>query len=115
MDAVLIHQLFGAIDACDWQRLAALLHPSIRYERPGYEALEGRARVLAFYERERVVERGEHRLEGIVLDGAAAACWGRFVGVSRGGDPLDEQFADVYRFEEGQVRMRRTHFFRAAI
>jgi hypothetical protein len=75
----------------------------------GIEALEN------FYRHERIIARGAHDLQGILAEPRAAACWGRFQGLSRRGEPLDERFADVYELRDGRVARRTTHFFRPAI
>lgn len=115
MSTALIRELFDRIDARDWSGLAQVLDPEIVYERPGYEAFRGIDRLLHFYEHERVIEHGEHMLTAVVMDGDHGACWGRFRGVSRTGETLDEAFADVYRFSDGKIRTRRSFFYRPAI
>lgn len=110
-----VHELFRRIDARDWEGLAASLHPEVVYERPGYEPLVGRERVLRFYREERVIAAGEHRLDRVLTDAESGACWGRFVGVHRDGSDIDERFADVYLLQDGRIRTRRSFFFRPAI
>lgn len=110
-----ITELFQAIDTSDWNTVTNTFHQNIVYERPGYEPMSGLERVMHFYQKERILSSGEHRIEKIVWDGDAAACWGRFVGFQKDGAAVDERFSDVYTFEDGKIRTRRSYFFRPAI
>lgn len=111
----LIEELFEAVDGNRVDELGRFFHTDVVYERPGYEPLQGRAAVLAFYANRRVIGSGKHHIERIVEEGDAAASWGRFVGTAKDGTPIDERFADCYTFEEGRIRQRRSHFFRPAV
>ena len=71
--------------------------------------------LIHFYRDVRIIASGEHQLAHIVVDDRAGASWGRYVGKSRDGKPLDERFADCYTFEDGKVKTRISYFFRAAI
>jgi ketosteroid isomerase-like protein len=110
-----ILDLFAAIDAHDWHSLESFFHPEIVYERPGYPPIVGVERLLRFYREQRVIAAGEHIIERIVVAGPYGACWGRFLGVKKDGSLADELFADVYSFEGGAIRARRSHFFRPAL
>jgi ketosteroid isomerase-like protein len=115
MSEKLIIDLFRAVDSRDWNALRTIFHPEIVYERPGYEPFAGISRVMRFYEHERILVSGKHDTECVVVNGNNGACWGRFVGVKRDSSMADEQFADVFFFENGTIRMRKTYFFRRAI
>ena len=115
MSDALINGLFEAVDGSDWSAMERLFHARIVYERPGYEPFDGLERVLRFYQKERILASGKHHLEHIVCEGSAGACWGRFVGFKKDGSAVDELFADVYFFEDGQIRKRRSYFFRPAV
>lgn len=110
-----IHHLFAAIDARRWDCLAHFFAKDIVYERPGYEPILGLAELERFYRDVRIVAAGQHDLAHVVTGGRFAACWGRFTGQSRLGDPLDERFADVYQIRGGLISSRTTYFFRPAI
>lgn len=110
-----IETLLRIIDSGEFSKLGSVLHSDICYFRPGYAPLQGIDRVLSFYRDERVIASGVHHIETIIVDHAAAACRGRFVGRSRDGRELDEEFADVYRFAGDQIIHRQTYFFRPAI
>jgi ketosteroid isomerase-like protein len=115
MSEKLIIDLFQAVDSRDWNALRTILHPEIVYERPGYKRFEGISQVMHFYEHERILVSGKHDTECIVVNGNKGACWGRFIGVKKDNSKADERFADVYFFEDGMIRMRKTYFFRVAI
>lgn len=110
-----IRELFEIIDSRQWSQLRDRFHPQIVYARPGYPAFEGIERVLHFYEFERVVASGTHSLSTIVSSEHELACAGRFVGTHRNGSPIDEEFADFYRFDGQLIIQRRSYFFRPAI
>jgi len=111
-----VTELFRKIDSRDWEALPSSFSENVVYERPGYDPLVGRERVMQFYREERVIAGGEHRLERVLLDGMGAACWGRFVGVHKNGTSIDEGFADVYEVDEqGRIKARRSYFYRPAV
>jgi ketosteroid isomerase-like protein len=110
-----VQEYFRCVDAGDVEALLAVFADDAVYERPGYPPLEGIARIRAFYEGERVIDHGAHDVEGIVVEGDHAAAWGSFRGVSRAGAALEERWSDVYRFADGRIVYRRSHFFRPAV
>jgi ketosteroid isomerase-like protein len=110
-----LSDLYQTIDACDWDALEGMLHADVVYERPGYDPLVGRERVLRFYREERLVASGRHEVYGVLHDGDRAACWGRMRGTLRDGSPADVQFSDVYSFQAGKIRTRRSYFFSPAV
>src|SRR5262245_46027372 len=102
--------MFRAIDNRDWDALATHFHPEMIYERPGFPVLEGRDAVMRFYRDVRRIH-GEHRIEGVAVDGDFGAHWGRFVGTKNDGSPVDVQYADTYRFSDGLLKYRKSFFF----
>src|SRR5262249_47917670 len=115
MENEIILKLFSAIDSSDWESLEKLFHREIIYERPGYETFGGSDRVMYFYRNERILSSGKHHLERIVLDGDYGACWGRFIDFKKDGYKVDERFVDVYSFDKGKIKTRRSYFFRPAV
>jgi ketosteroid isomerase-like protein len=111
----LITDLFSIIDGEEWERLPTVFTTDCVYLRPGYEPYEGLDRLVQFYRDERIIGEGRHEVEFVVSDIGVAACWGRFRGRSRTGEPLDEAFADTYQIRAGKIAHRRTFFYRAAI
>jgi ketosteroid isomerase-like protein len=110
-----IEELLQAIDDKDWDKLSAIFHEDIIYERPGYQPLVGIGQVLQFYEKERLISSGQHKIEHIMVDSSYGICWGRFVGILKNGVKADERFVDVYRFCQDSIIERRSYFFRPAI
>ncbi len=104
-----LEAMFRTIDASDWDGLGRFLHPELVYDRPGFDRLEGRDAVLRFYREVRTI-RGEHRFEGFAIQPDAGACWGRFVGRTLDGTPVDLEFADCYRFKDGLLWRRKSYF-----
>jgi ketosteroid isomerase-like protein len=111
MHANSIRAVYSAVDASDWTSLLELFHETIRYERPGHDPLVGRPRLFRFYSSERGIDRSEHRIEHVVVEGDAGACWGE-VELEKGGALTTLPFADTFLFAEGKIAFRRTHFFR---
>lgn len=107
--------LFRIVDGHEWHELPSVFHSDVMYERPGYSLFCGLTELSTFYRHTRVLAAGRHVLEGIVSDGCVGASWGEFIGVTHEGTPVRERFADVYRFDEGKIIQRRSHFFRAAV
>ena len=104
-----LEAMFRAVDASDWDTVARSFHPDLVYDRPGYAPIEGRDQNLRFYREVRTI-RGEHRFEGFAIEPDAGACWGRFVGITKDGTPVDLQFADCYRFKDGLLWRRKSYF-----
>lgn len=110
-----IEDMFAAIDAGDWAMLPVFFHPSMVYERPGYEPFVGRDRIMRFYREERVIQKGRHTLDGTIAENDRAAAWGRIDAVHSDGRSLTLGFADVYVFADAAIRLRRSHFFVPAV
>ena len=110
-----IGRLFEIVDGARWDELREAFCEDAVYERPGYPPFVGIAEVLRFYQTVRVIASGRHRLESVVSDGASGACWGQFEGVLKDDSQVSERFADVYTFEGGRIKRRRSFFFRPAI
>jgi len=115
MSDLFITRMFATIDARRWSALAEFFTHDAVYERPGYEPIIGFPALDHFYRDVRIIVAGQHRIERMVGGRETAACWGRFVGASRDGKPLDERFADVYELRNGRVARRTSYFFRPAI
>ncbi|MEV5943227.1 nuclear transport factor 2 family protein [Streptomyces sp. NPDC051994] len=111
----LVADLFTIIDERRWDELPDVFAANCVYERPGYEPLTGLAAIDHFYRHTRIISTGRHQVERVVSDLGSAACWGRFTGRDRTGQPLEEGFADAYLVEDGKIVHRTTYFFRAAI
>jgi len=115
MSKALILDYFHAVDSHDITTLLKIFHPKIIYERPGYLPFVGLDQLRHFYEHERVLSSGEHKIEQLIVEGHMGASCGRFVGVRKDGSTVDERFADIYTFDSGRIRTRTTYFFRPAV
>jgi hypothetical protein len=104
-----IRTMFRAVDASDWEALAAFLHPDLVYDRPGADLMVGRESVILFYREVRTL-RGAHQFDAVVSDRAHGAAWGRFIGTNAAG-PVDVQFADCYTFRDGLLWRRKSFFY----
>jgi ketosteroid isomerase-like protein len=111
----LIKTLFTAVDSRDWNLLVQCFDHNIIYERPGYHPFMGLDELLNFYQHERIIASGEHRIEHIVIDNNWGSCWGQFIGINKNGSQINERFADVYSFANGKFKTRRSYFFRPAV
>jgi ketosteroid isomerase-like protein len=108
-------RLFAIVDSSSWSDLDEVFDAGAVYDRPGYPSIIGFDRVHRFYEHERVIASGEHRLEQLVVEPPFAACWGIFVGKLKTGVPVEERFADTYRFAGTRIVHRRSFFYRPAV
>src|SRR6201999_1496098 len=94
----LIATLFRLVDAGEWHRLDEVFSRDCVYHRPGYPEIHGLLALKDFYRNVRVVGSGRHEVLEVIADEHHGCCWGRFVGVSRSGEPITELFADWYVF-----------------
>jgi ketosteroid isomerase-like protein len=115
VDGTRLQAMFAAIDAEQWDALPRFFHPEVIYERPGFPELRGLDRLLLFYRHQRPIAHGVHTVEGIAVQDGRGAAWGRVDCVMTDGTRTGVGFADVYLFERGVIRLRRTHFFVPAV
>ena len=111
----MIFSMFELVDEKKWDDLHLFYLLNATYERPGYSPYIGIKSIIDFYKFERIVEVGKHSLDGWIDSDGEACCWGQFSGVGKTGDVLSERFCDIYNFENGLIKTRRTYFFRPAI
>jgi ketosteroid isomerase-like protein len=102
--------MFAAVDRSDWDTLTRFYHPDVVYDRPGFDRLTGREEVIRFYRDVRSIQ-GVHSFDGFAIGPTSGACWGRFVGSTKAGEPVDVQFADCYSFRDGGIWRRKSFFF----
>jgi ketosteroid isomerase-like protein len=87
--AAMVTELFRTIDRCEYDRFPEFFAADVFYERPGYPSFRGVDKLIHFYKEERVILKGEHRVEHVVADDTCGAAWGRYVGESHAGEPID--------------------------
>ena len=107
-----IRALYQAIELGNFDVLGECFHEQAVYRRPGGAPIVSRARIIDYYRRDRAVATSRILVETIVSQGAHAVAMGLVEGRGREGEPVHEQFADVYEFAEGAVTRRTTYFFR---
>jgi uncharacterized protein len=115
MEKSFIAEMFGRIDARDWEGLKSFFCPDVTYERPGYEMIRGLPSLLDFYQNVRIIASGRHSLTQIVVADESGACWGSFAGLHRNGADLGVRFADCYTFQDGKIKTRISYFFQPAV
>ncbi|MFC7215429.1 nuclear transport factor 2 family protein [Saliphagus sp. GCM10025334] len=122
----LVRRYYDRVDADDVEGLLELFSETITYERPGQDPIEGREELRTFYERDRPLEDGEHRLDAVIVDasdtgddpgdagdddsgGNRVAVRGRFSGV-QDGETVSFGFADFHELSpEGVIENRWTY------
>jgi ketosteroid isomerase-like protein len=108
----LVRGYYRAVDNGDVECVLQYFDPSVRYARPGFKVIEGIDDLRHFYEHVRSIQRGEHRIRHVLIDGAVAATHGKFVGVLRNGEEVAVDFADFMTLgATNKIRERSTYFF----
>jgi ketosteroid isomerase-like protein len=111
--AKVVRQYYDLVDLGDLS-LLDLFHPDAHYKRPGYGIFEGRSQLRAFYETERLIERGRHNPRQILTAAGRVAVEGTFRGVLKTGTQVVVPFSDFFDIEaiDGApvIRSRRTYF-----
>jgi ketosteroid isomerase-like protein len=105
----LVADLFDIIDTENWDELGRVFAQDCVCHPPGVEPLVGMAAIDRYYRHDRPVAAGSHRIDRVVSDIGAAACWGRFTGQSRAGDLLDVEFAEAFLVCDGKIVSRTTY------
>lgn len=111
----LARRYYELVDAQDFPAMHDLFTDDCVYERPGYDPIEGRAAMEAFYGGTRVIAEGRHTLRDVVVEGDTVAIHGDFDGTLRDGAQAHESFADFFHYRDGLIARRRSYFFRAAV
>ncbi|WP_433393084.1 nuclear transport factor 2 family protein [Micromonospora sp. KLBMP9576] len=106
---------YQLVDAGDVARLVALFDPTATYHRPGYEPLCGHDALRRFYLQDRVIDRGAHKVDRFVVDGAEVGVHGTFRGVLRDGREITLRFADFFSLTPQLTFLRRDTFFFAPL
>lgn len=107
-----VRRYYELVDSGDVNGLIGLFAPDVRYYRPGYPPLVGRAELERFYREQRVIKEGSHVLSAVVAAGDDVAVHGEFKGVLRNGQRVDARFADFFAFgPDGHFARRDTFFF----
>ena len=105
-----ILEMFGAIDAGEWNRLAEFFAPDVVYERPGYPPIRGFEDLLDFYANRRLIRHGRHTIENVIAEADGVVALGWIEATLRDGRETTVKFADSYRLDGGLIRYRHTYF-----
>jgi ketosteroid isomerase-like protein len=102
---------YATVDAGDVDGVLDWFADDAVYHRPGYEPMEGREALAAFYGGERVIEAGAHALDTLVVSGSSVAVRGTFTGRLKDGSEVSLGFADFIDYDaQGRARERRSYF-----
>lgn len=107
-----IRALYEAIELGNFDALGEFFHDKAVYRRPGCSPMVGRSRIIDYYRRVRSIATSRIIVDSVIAQGVQAVASGLVEGRGREGEPVHEQFADLYAFENGLVIQRTTYFFR---
>jgi steroid delta-isomerase-like uncharacterized protein len=106
----LVEQIFAAMNAQDWGRFGALLSPAyVNHAFPDARGPEGMRQVMSQFftafpdmrvEVEEVVAQGKRAASRGVMRGAHR---GEFMGIPATGKPVQIDYMDIWRFEDGKA------------
>lgn len=109
--AAQVRTYYRLVDDNDVAGLVGLFAEDAVYHRPGYPALRGHDALRGFYRDERVIERGRHELETVLVHGSRVGVHGTFRGVLRDGREVSLRFADFFELTPAVTFARRDTFF----
>ncbi|WP_050032439.1 nuclear transport factor 2 family protein [Halorubrum halophilum] len=101
----LVRAYYDALDAGEYDRLAALLDPEFVQRRPD-RTFEGRDRFVAFMRDERPMTDTSHAVDAVYPEGPGVAVRGRLLDAD--GDELFA-FVDVFSVEGGRLAALETY------
>lgn len=106
-----VREYYRLVDADDVDGLLDLFAADAVYSRPGHPVMRGRADLARFYGGERIIARGRHRLDQVVVHSPQIAVTGSFEGVLKDGTEVDLRFADFFVFDGPRIARRDTYFY----
>lgn len=113
----LVRRYYDTVDTKDATAVVSLFSEDATYRRPGYPLMVGRPALLRFYESDRVIEEGRHRLTRVVAgaDPTQVAVTGCFVGRLKDGSQVGLGFADFFTIRASLIVTRATFFDSPAV
>jgi ketosteroid isomerase-like protein len=111
LEEATVREYYRLVDADDVDGLLALFADDAVYSRPGHPTMRGRADLARFYGGERVIARGRHTLDQVVVHNPQIAVTGSFEGVLKDGTEVGLRFADFFVFDGPRIVRRDTYFF----
>lgn len=107
-----VRRYYRLVDVGDVDSVVTLFTEDAVYRRPGYAPIVGRGNVRSFYSGTRMIERGEHSLSSVIVNGGQIAVKGNFDGRLKDGRDVHVEFADFFTVtQDGQFSSRETFFF----
>lgn len=111
-----VKRYYQLVDNGDVPGLLRLFRNDILYVRPGYTHLVGLDALQSFYETERMIADGLHRICSTVQGDEEIAVRGEFEGRLKSGALVSVGFSDFFRFDpNGLFVERRTYFDTPAV
>lgn len=105
-------EYYRQVDRSDIDAVLALFSDAVVYHRPGYPTVRGQAELRDFYCDHRIIERGRHTVDTILIDYPHVAVNGHFTGALRTGKTVSLRFADFFEVgPDGRFVRRDTFFF----
>ncbi|MFG1889129.1 nuclear transport factor 2 family protein [Micromonospora sp. NPDC049051] len=103
---------YALVDSDQIDQLVDLFAADAVYHRPGYPPLVGQHELRRFYREARVIDRGRHVLQSVLVQDDSTAVQGTFTGVLKDQTAVSLRFADFFTsgLDERFVR-RDTYFF----
>jgi uncharacterized protein len=106
----LVTALFEIIDDGRWDDLGRVLAEDCICRPVGSAPLVGLERIERYYRHERAIASGRHKMEKVVGDLSAAACWGSFTGTTKGGEDINISVAEAFVLRDAKIVWRTTYF-----
>ena len=109
--AGVVRQYYRLVDDGTFPELLALFAEEITYARGTRALLRGKEALRRFYEHERLIRSGVHRLVHVVSESDSVIVEGTFVGKLKSGEDVEVAFEDRFTFDaSGHIVFRTTTF-----
>jgi ketosteroid isomerase-like protein len=105
-----VRSYYPLVDSGDFEGLFKLFHPDIVYERGGTKPIQGMEEFRRFYLADRIIRKGQHQLDSVLVDGEWVIVRGSMAGVLKNGESVLIHFADFHQFRDGKIWRRYTYF-----
>lgn len=107
---VIVRSYYQHVDDSRLEDLLSLFHEEVVYERQGTPTIVGLAALRRFYEQDRIIDSGFHRLDQVLPGEDWVAVRGRFEGLLRDGREVRLRFTDWHHFQDGKIVRRESLF-----
>lgn len=106
----LVHDYYRAIDAGDLAEALTPFDDDCVYERQGHGVITGAEALREFYFSQRVIARGDHRLDEVLAAGEWVAVRGTFAGTLVSGEDVELAFTDWFCIRGLRIVYRQSLF-----